>query len=145
MGCKVLLDSSVLLQVCDGVDVIDLISDELGWCDYYVLDTIISELSKISLSSKSLKGGAARLALEYVRKRSVKVINTGMPNTSGDESILRFFKEDSRLREEFIVATNDDMLKRELLRLGVKVITWWSSKFKYVVVARAQENLRQLK
>ncbi|MEM0361765.1 MAG: hypothetical protein QXY36_01025 [Sulfolobales archaeon] len=134
MVCKVLLDSSVLLQVYEGIDVIDLISDELGWCDYYVLDAIINELSKISLSSKSLKGGAARLALEYVRRRGVKVINTGAPNTSGDESILLFFKRDPKLREEFIVATNDDMLKRELLRLHVKVITWWSSKFKYVVL-----------
>lgn len=142
MGCKVLLDSSVLLQVCDGVDVIDLISDELGRCDYYVLDAIINELSKISLSSRSLKGGAARLALEYVRKRGVKVVNTGVPNASGDESILMFFKGDPGLKEEFIVATNDDVLKRELLRLGVKVITWWSSKFKYVVVARTQENSR---
>lgn len=132
--CKVLLDSSVLLQVYEGIDVVDLIYDELGKCSYYVLDSVINELSKISLSSKGPKGRAARLALDYIQRRNIMIINTELLNISGDEAILNFFKKTPNAKEEFIVATNDDSLKKELLRLGVKVITWWFSRFKYVIL-----------
>lgn len=133
--CKVLLDSSVLLQVYDGVDVINLINEELGSCEYYVLDCIVTELSSIVSRSYGFRGRAAALALEYIRKYGVGVISSSSsPKCSGDESIVAFLMSSEDLRREFIVATNDDELKRELLKLGVKVITWWASKFKYVLL-----------
>jgi rRNA-processing protein FCF1 len=133
--CKVLLDSSVLLQVYDGVDVISLINDELGDCEYYVLDCILTELSGIAGRSYGFRGRAATLALEYIRMYNVGVISiSSHPKCSGDESIVNFLISREDLRKEFIVATNDDGLKKELLRLGIKVVTWWASKFKYVLL-----------
>ncbi len=132
--CKVLLDSSVLLQVYEGVDVVDLMYEEVGKCSYYVLDSVVNELSRISLSSKGPKGRAARLALDYIQRRNVAVISTESLKASGDEAILNFFRRNPYFRDEFVVATNDDNLKKELLRLGVKVITWWFGRFKYVVL-----------
>jgi len=133
--CKVLLDSSVLLQVYDGVDVINLINEELGSCEYYVLDCILTELSSIVSRSYGFRGRAAALALEYIRKHSVGIISSSStPKCSGDESIVAFLMSSEDLRRKFIVATNDDELKRGLLKLGVKVITWWASKFKYVLL-----------
>ncbi len=128
------MDSSVLLQVYEGVDVLDLISEEVGRCEYFVLDTILNELSRISSSSKGLRGKAAGLALEYIQRRGVEIINTGSFVLSGDESLLHFFKGCPSARHDFIVATNDEGLKKELLRLGVRVVSWWSSKFRFVLI-----------
>lgn len=132
--CKILLDSSVLLQIYEGIDVFELINQEVGKCGYYVLDCIIKELNKISTNSKGFKGRAARLALDYLGKRDVEVITTDLCDLRGDESIIQFFKMNPTARNSFIVATNDGGLKKELLKLGVKVLTWWSSKFRYVVL-----------
>ncbi|MEM0505307.1 MAG: hypothetical protein QW267_02470 [Sulfolobales archaeon] len=131
--CKILFDSSVLLQVFEGIDVFELITNDVGKCRYYILDNILNELSRMSLNSRGPKGRAARLALEYINRRGVEVINTNLHELSGDESIIEFLKARPD-RGEFVVATNDDGLKRELLDLGVKVLTWWSSKFKYVIL-----------
>lgn len=130
--CKVVLDSSILLQTYEGIDVIELIGSELGRCEYYVLDTVIEELRRLAVSD-GLKGKAANLALQYLNTYGVKVIDTLLRGLNVDDSLIVFF-QDEYVRREYIVATNDVDLRRKLLKLGVRVITWWSGKFKYVLI-----------
>lgn len=132
-GCMVILDSSSLLQVYDGLDVIDLLSDVLGKCEFFVLDSIVGELIGLS-NAEGFKGKAASLALQYIQLRGVKVINTVFKDLPADSSLIRFFKSDPSLRNRYIVATNDVELRRKLLKLGVKVVTWWSGRHRYVLI-----------
>jgi len=133
--CKVILDTSVLLQVYNGVDVIELINDEaLGRCQYYILDSVINELMKLLSDDRSKKRKAASTALKYITKHGVKVLTTNYSNLTADEALIRFFKEDATARRSFTVATNDNELKEKLLAMGVKVLTWWASRFKFELV-----------
>lgn len=131
--CMVILDSSSLLQVYDGLDVIDLLSDVLGRCEFFVLDSIIGELINLS-TTEGFKGRAASLALHYIRLRGIKVINTVFKGLPADLSLIRFFKSDPSLRNKYVVATNDVELRSKLLKLGVKVVTWWPGKHRYILI-----------
>jgi len=128
--CKVLLDTSVLLLVYDGVDPIESIDDALSTkCDYYVPDIVIDELIKLASKNIGIKSRAARLALQYMRGK-VKVMITDKRYRTADEFIKKYVMSDPSI----IVATTDDELKRELKSKGIRVITWWFSKRKFVEV-----------
>jgi len=128
--CKVLLDTSVLLLIYDGVDPIEGIDDALSTkCDYYVPDIVLDELIKLASKNTGIKSKAARLALQYMRGK-VKVMITNRKYRTADEFIKKYVTSDPSI----IVATMDDELKRELKSRGIRVITWWFSRRKFVEV-----------
>jgi len=128
--CKVLLDTSVVLLVYDGIDPIELIDDVLNMkCDYFIPDIVIDELIRLASRDIGIRSRAARLALQYLRDR-VKIIHTTRRYETADE----FFKEYAANNPSIIIVTNDDELKKELKSKGIKVLTWWLSKRKFVEV-----------
>jgi len=128
--CKVLLDTSVLLLIYDGVDPIEGIDDALSTkCDYYVPDIVLDELIKLASKNTGIKSKAARLALQYMSGK-VKVMITNRKYRTADEFIKKYVTSDPSI----IVATMDDELKRELKSRGIRVITWWFSRRKFVEV-----------
>ncbi len=128
--CKVLLDTSVVLLVYDGIDPIELIDDVLNMkCDYFIPDIVIDELIRLASRDIGIRSRAARLALQYLRDR-VKIIHTTRRYETADE----FFKEYATNNPSIIIVTNDDELKKELKSKGIKVLTWWLSKRKFVEV-----------
>ena len=77
------------------------------------LDKIVEELER--LAKKGGKSGvAAKIGLELIRKKKIKLIKTEGGRT--DELIERIANKD------FIVATNDAELRRKLKEKGIKTI-----------------------
>jgi len=129
-GCLVVLDTSVLLMIYEGVDVIEKLDEALGArCEYYVTEGVIKELIRLSTIHQGRKGRAARLALEYL-KGKVNVLYTREDFPVADEEIENVVMS----IKGFIVATNDKELRRRLKRLGVRVVTWWEGRGVFVEV-----------
>jgi len=79
------------------------------------LSTVVSELEKLGLSGGE-DGVAARVALELLRRNSLRVIPA---EGSADESIIKYAAEN---RGNVIVCTNDLGLKRALVKVGVPLV-----------------------
>jgi len=115
---KILLDTNFLMipatMKVDIFSEIDRIVD--GAHEICVLDRTIDELSGIVEKQKGRHGQAAKLALELVKRKGLKVIKTeSIKNV--DEIILEI--ADKKL---FIVATQDSELKARLKANGVPII-----------------------
>lgn len=117
-----LLDTSALLLLYEGVDPLQAIEDLLqGRVEFYTLDAVVKELRSLAERVGSRKGRAARLALQHiVSSGAVKTIETGFAGLA-DEAIVKF----ASLHKDFIVVTLDEELRRRLKELGVRVLTWW--------------------
>jgi rRNA-processing protein FCF1 len=77
------------------------------------LSSVIEELKKIS-ESRGNDAVAAKIALELVEKKNVKVINTNNKNV--DNAIVAIADKNT------IIATNDKALKKKIKNKNVKVI-----------------------
>jgi hypothetical protein len=77
------------------------------------LSSVIGELKKIS-ESRGNDAVAAKIALELVEKKNVKVINTNNKNV--DNAIVAIADKNT------IIATNDKALKKKIKNKNVKVI-----------------------
>jgi hypothetical protein len=124
---KVLLDTSVLLQVYEGIDVLEKIERALGTqCEFYVLDAVLDELIRLS-QGVGRRGKAARLAISYMRNK-VKLITFKGEQGKTDDIIMEFMR---RNKGEFVIATNDKKLRKDLKKMNVKIVTWWLGKYEY--------------
>ena len=132
--CRVLLDTSVLLMLYDGIDVIEEIEDSLNVkCEFYTPTAVVNELLKLKGQRSGWRSRAAAIALQYIKEK-VKVMehSPGRKYGTADEAIVDI----ARARgEEFIYATVDKELKQKLRKLKVPVLTWWFGRRKFVIVA----------
>jgi len=130
-SCKVLLDTSTLMLVYDGVDPIELIDDAIeAKCEYLVPEPVIDELIRLSTQGIGFKSKAARLALKYLSGKVSVISLKGKKFKTADD----FIKEYVKLNPDVIVATLDEDLKNYLKKLGIRIITWWFSKRKFIEI-----------
>jgi len=101
-----------------GIDIFTQIEELLDTKpEYYVIGPVVKELKKIISHGGVKERKAAKLALELVKKKC-RVIEVSLsPNKSADDLLLEI-----ALREGFIVATNDRVLRRRLREAGVPEI-----------------------
>lgn len=128
--CKILLDTSTLLLVSEGVDLEIKLREDLD-CDkieLYTLDVVVSELRSLASSKSVRRAPPAKHALEYVAKH-VKVVNTGSGEFSGDKALLDYVP----VNPEYVVVTLDKKLRKLMKLAGFKVATWWYSRRRFSI------------
>jgi len=110
---RVILDTSILLLLYEGVRVFDDIEEVLeAHPECVVPRHVINELEKLADSKRAHKRKAARLALDVVAKRCRVVDVREAENT--DDAIIKLALIDA----DAIVATADNELRRRLRELG---------------------------
>ncbi|MEM1622628.1 MAG: hypothetical protein QW543_00615 [Sulfolobales archaeon] len=133
--CELVLDTSALLLIAAGVDPI---SEAIGVLRNYCSDTrvslpvnVVRELNKLA-KSRGRRGVAARLALARLDRRDIAI---GIIELSGcsktDECILNYSRTAKGF--EVVVVTTDKKLAKTLKEYGVKYITWWRSRRKFIM------------
>lgn len=128
--CKILLDTSTLLLVSEGVDLEIKLREDLD-CDkieLYTLDVVVSELRSLASSKSVRRAPPAKHALEYVAKH-VKVVSTGSSESSGDKALLNYVSANP----EYVVVTLDKKLRKLMKLAGFKVATWWYSRRRFSI------------
>jgi len=132
--CRVILDTSVLLMVYEGVDVIEEIENSLGIkCEFLIPSAVISELVRLRNQKTGWKGRASAVALQYIEgKASEYKVPLSMNYRTADDAIVDIAKN---FRDKFIYATVDKELKQRLRGLNVPILTWWFGKRKFTIVA----------
>ena len=119
---KIILDTNFLtlphqfkIDICNEIDRIMEENYEL-----FTLDSVVYELKKLS-KSKGKDAIAAKIGLELIKKKNIKIINTGEKNV--DKAIVAISNED------MIVATNDKILRKKLKNENIKTIYLRSKKY----------------
>ncbi len=115
---KILLDTNFLLapiqfkiDIFSEIDRICIFSYKL-----YILDRAIEELNNIIEKQKGKSKEAAKFALKLVKLKEIGIIKTSEKLTV-DELILN-----NANKKEFIVATQDKLLKKELKTKHIPLI-----------------------
>lgn len=113
----ILLDTNVVLfpfeHSLDLVGELTRILDEKY--EMGILDKCIEELDKKVIKKSLKERRAAKLALLWVQRTRVKVINSDF-NLSADDAIIKYA---SLYKGPIAVATQDQALKRKLKELGI--------------------------
>jgi len=119
---KIILDTNFLVSAIRFK--IDIFSELQRICDFKyiicVVDGTIDELEKLAETGKPKDKIAARISLELIKKKMVKITKISSKNKrvkNVDLLILNLIKEG-----DFIVATQDKELKREIRKKGVPII-----------------------
>lgn len=119
---KVILDTNFLtLPHQFKIDIfseIDRIMEENY--ELFTLDSVIDELNKLS-ESKGKDAVAAKIGLELINKKNIKIIKTREKNV--DKAIISISNKDT------IIATNDKILRKKLNDKNIKTIYLRSKKF----------------
>lgn len=117
----ILLDTSFLMSVMQGK--IDIMPElrKFGKPKLFVLDLVIKELESLS-SAGGQDGTAARLALTFLKREAVEVIEAGKGHT--DRKIVEYSMD-----RDMVVCTIDKELKDRLLMGGMEVITIRQGKY----------------
>jgi hypothetical protein len=118
---KIILDTNFLtIPYQFNVDIFEEI-DRIMEEDYELitLDRVVEELKNM-IKSKSKDAVAARIALELIEKKNVKIINTDEKKV--DNTIIKLADKDT------IVATNDRVLRKKIKDKNVKVLYLRSKK-----------------
>lgn len=133
--CELVLDTSALLLVCDGVSPIDEAVEVLrGYCSetkIVLLEHVVRELNRLAAGG-GRRAVAARLALAEINKRGSAIATADVVDCCGtDECILKYARGASGV--EAIVLTADKKLAKALKRGGIKYMTWWKSRRRFVL------------
>jgi len=129
-GFKVLLDTSAFLLIINGVDVFSEVEKILGnKPEFITLDAVVNELIKLASRAGSRRGTAARLALSRSLRR-VGIVETGRPEELPDRVIVEY----ALRNPEVVVVTLDRDLRNRLRSLGIRTLTWWSSRKRFTGV-----------
>jgi len=118
---KIILDTNFLTVPYQfNVDIFEEI-ERIIEEDYEImtLDGVIKELKNM-LKSKSKDAIAAKIALELINKKNVKVISTDEKKV--DNAIIELADENT------IVATNDKILRKKIKNKNIKVLYLRSKK-----------------
>lgn len=120
LGCKkILLDTNVLLIPAQFK--VDIFSESQRICplaSLCVLQPSVEELEKIAEKQRGKQRQAAQLALQLLEKKEVEKIAS--PEAYVDQAIIDIVKQHPK---EWVVATQDKNLKKELMKLGVAIMT----------------------
>ncbi|OGI12630.1 hypothetical protein A3K64_03430 [Candidatus Micrarchaeota archaeon RBG_16_36_9] len=107
---KIILDTNFLVDFIRFK--INFESEFIG-NDMFVLDSTIYEIEEIT-KRKSTEASLAKLALEYVKRKGLKILKSKETNT--DSSLLEYSKEG------YAIATHDRVLKNRIKKAGGKII-----------------------
>ena len=88
--------------------------------ELFTLDSVVDELNKLS-ESKGKDAVAAKIGLELIKKKNIKIISTGEKNV--DKAIITISNKNT------IVATNDKILRKKLKNENIKTIYLRSKKY----------------
>lgn len=114
---KIILDANFLMIPAQfRVDIFEELI-RLGPFEIYVLDTIIGELSSLTTKGKGKDKAAAKLALQLIKAKDLKMITSEYKNISVDDSLVRYGEE------KFLIATQDVELKHKLEDKNIPYIT----------------------
>jgi len=120
---KIILDTNFLM-ICEQFKV-DIFTEIDRICLFpyklYIVDKTIDELNNIIKIQKGKHKLAAKIALQFVKKKNVGVIKTKEGHV--DDLILDL------LGEGHILATQDALLRKRAVKKGVKVIVLRSRKY----------------
>jgi len=120
---KIILDTNFLLiPIQFKVDIFSEI-DRICMFKYklYIVDKTIDELNKIIEEQKGKHKLAAKVALQFVKKKGISVIKT--KEGPVDDIILDL------LGEGHILATQDALLKKRAVKKGIRIISMRSGKY----------------
>jgi len=112
---KIILDTNFLLLPSQfNIDIFEEM-DRIFGKNYELLTTdgVIEELEKLS-KSLGKDGVAAKIALELLKGKNIKIIKTKERDV--DKGILKISDRDT------IVGTNDKVLRKKLRKKGIKTI-----------------------
>lgn len=122
---KILLDTNILLAPYQFK--VDIFSEIERICNFnyrlYVLDKTIDELKDVIGKQRGKHKEAAKIALQLLDLKKVKIIKTNSGKKT-DDIILDYAK-----KEGCLVATQDKDLKRRLINHGIEVIVVRQKKF----------------
>ncbi|PIU73145.1 hypothetical protein COY26_01470 [Candidatus Woesearchaeota archaeon CG_4_10_14_0_2_um_filter_33_10] len=115
---------------------IDIFSELQRICNFKytvcIVDGIIDELEKLAGTGKPKDKIAARISLELINKKKIKITKTSSKNKrvkNIDLLILNLIKKGN-----FIVATQDKELKREIRKKGVPIIVLRQKKYLKLII-----------
>lgn len=115
---QILLDTNFLLLPYQFK--VDIFTEFERICNFnyklYVLDKSIDELRSIIEKQKGKHREAAKVALQLLKLKKIKIIKTNLSKKT-DDIIL-----DYALKERLLVATQDKDLKSRLINHGIQVI-----------------------
>ena len=120
---KIILDTNFLLiPVQFNIDIFTEI-DRVCMFPYklYIVDKTVDELNKIIDEQKGKHKLAAKIALQFLKKKNIGVIKTKEGHV--DDLILDVLDKDT------ILATQDVIFRRRAVKKGVKVIVLRSKKY----------------
>lgn len=123
---KILLDTNFLLIPAQFR--VDIFSEIQRICPFAsalcVLQPSVEELEKIAEKQRGKQRQAAQLAIQLMNNKMVTAIASSEAYV--DQAIIDVVKQDPK---EWVVATQDQKLKKELVKLGVAVITLRKKKY----------------
>ncbi len=131
-ACELVPDTSALLLVAEAADPLGGAVDTLrSYCPVVrvsLLTAVLRELENMS-AGRGRRAAAARLALAEL-SRLGGALNVVEPSdcSEADECILKYAREAGA-----VVLTADKKLARVLKSCGVKYVTWWRSKRRFVL------------
>lgn len=133
--CNLVLDTSALLLVSEGVDPVQEAVEVLeGYCSdvrVVLLSPVIQELHRLA-SGRGRKAAVARLALGELNKHGGRVQKVDFSGCSAaDDCILKYSQ--GVQNAEVVVLTTDKRLARTLKETGIRYITWWRSRRRFVL------------
>ena len=131
---KIILDTNFLISSVRFK--VDIFSELQRICDFKyqacIIDGILDELKRLVEIGKPKDKIAAKISLELVKKENIKIIKTYPKNKrvkNVDFLILNLIK-----KEDFIVATQDKELKREIRKKGVPIIVLRQKRYLKLIV-----------
>jgi len=119
---KIIIDTNFIVSAIRFK--IDIFSELQRICDFKyavcIVDGTIDELEKLAETGKPKDKIAARISLELIRNKKINITKTPPKNKrvkNVDLLILNLIK-----KEDFIVATQDKELKKEIRKKGAPII-----------------------
>jgi len=119
---KIIIDTNFIVSAIRFK--IDIFSELQRICDFEyavcIVDGTIDELEKLAETGKPKDKIAARISLELIRNKKINITKTPPKNKrvkNVDLLILNLIK-----KEDFIVATQDKELKKEIRKKGAPII-----------------------
>ncbi len=131
---KIILDTNFLVSAVRFK--VDIFSEIERICDFryqlYVVQGIIDEFKKLAEKGKPKDRAAAKISLELIKKKNIKIIKNIAKNKrvkNVDLLILNLVKKGN-----FIVATQDKELKREIKKKEVPIIVLRQKKYLKLII-----------
>ena len=110
----ILFDTSFLIEAVQSPGSLLYLEKQFNEYPFYISESVIKELMQLA-EGKNVKSKKAKLALNYIKDKRFKRVNSVSENP--DEDIILLAKENM-----FIVATGDREIREVLLKEGVKII-----------------------